>query len=182
MVDPSATRESVVSATLWLLYPQQRDPVPIFQEGGWTSEQVCMGPENLILSGVQTPNHSAHIKLLYQLHYPGCKQHVKFFNITCGGKYSNHLALRVKNHSNYPCAVCCYDRTHQISKQSKFIFKEFTHCSTKANILAYKESVSSVCSQQVTTAASHQLQLEIVRQPGAPERGPKRWQLLGPTQ
>jgi len=66
MVDPSATRESVVSAIPWLLYPQQRDPVPIFQEAGWTSQQVCMGPENLVLSGVQTPNHSAHIKLLYQ--------------------------------------------------------------------------------------------------------------------
>jgi len=51
MVDPSATRESVVSATPWLLYLQQRDPVPIFQEGGWTSVQVCMGPENLALSG-----------------------------------------------------------------------------------------------------------------------------------
>ena len=62
MVDPSTTRESVVSATPWLLYPQQRDPVPIFQEAGWTSEQICMGPENLATSGVQTPNHPACIK------------------------------------------------------------------------------------------------------------------------
>ena len=51
MVDSSATRESVVSATPWLLYLQQRDPVSTFQEEGWTSEQVCMGPENLALSG-----------------------------------------------------------------------------------------------------------------------------------
>jgi len=62
MVDPSTTRALVVNATPWLLYPQQRDPVPIFQEAGWTSEQVCMGPENPALSGVQNPNHPAHIK------------------------------------------------------------------------------------------------------------------------
>ena len=42
-----ALQESVVSAMPWLLYPQQRDPVPILQEAGWTSEQVCMGQENL---------------------------------------------------------------------------------------------------------------------------------------
>jgi hypothetical protein len=61
----------------------------------------------------------------------------------------------VRYHFTYPCAVCCYDGTHQTSMLSKPKITEFAHRSTKACVLTYKESVSSVCSHEVM-ATSHQ--------------------------
>jgi len=37
----------VVSATPWLLYPQERDPIPIIEEAGWVLGTVWIGVENL---------------------------------------------------------------------------------------------------------------------------------------
>jgi len=62
----------VVSAMPQPLYLQQRDPVPLALKAGWVLELVWTGPENLTPTGVQTPDHSAHGKLLNKLHYPSC--------------------------------------------------------------------------------------------------------------
>ena len=37
----------VVNATPWLLYPRERDPVPILSEAGCAPGSVCTGVENL---------------------------------------------------------------------------------------------------------------------------------------
>jgi hypothetical protein len=37
----------VVNAIPWLMYPQERDPVPTVQVAGWASRKVHAGAENL---------------------------------------------------------------------------------------------------------------------------------------
>jgi hypothetical protein len=45
----------VVNATPRLLYPWERDPVPIVKEGGWAPGQVWTGAENLASTGIRSP-------------------------------------------------------------------------------------------------------------------------------
>jgi hypothetical protein len=43
----------------WPLYPRERDPVLIIQEAGWAPGPVSMGVENLVLTGIQSPDRPA---------------------------------------------------------------------------------------------------------------------------
>ena len=55
-----------------LLYPRERDPIPIVQEAGWALGPVQVSPENLAPTRVKTLDHPTHSDCLYQLCYPGC--------------------------------------------------------------------------------------------------------------
>jgi len=46
----SASWRWVVSAMPWLLYPLERNPVPIVQEAGWAPEPVWMGQNPRVYS------------------------------------------------------------------------------------------------------------------------------------
>ena len=61
----------VANATLWPLYPLERDPVPIVQEAGWAAGPVWTGAENLALTGIRSPDRPARSESLYRLSYPG---------------------------------------------------------------------------------------------------------------
>jgi hypothetical protein len=62
----------VVNATLWLLSSRERDPVPTIQEAGWALWPVWKGVDNLVSTGVQTPDYPACSKFLYWLCYLDC--------------------------------------------------------------------------------------------------------------
>ena len=47
------------------------DPVPIVQEAGWAPGPVCTGAENLVPTGIRSPDCPAHSESLYQLSYTG---------------------------------------------------------------------------------------------------------------
>ena len=49
----------VVNATPRLLYPRERDPVPIVQEAGWATGPVWTGAENLAPSPGFDPGPSS---------------------------------------------------------------------------------------------------------------------------
>ena len=49
----------VVNVTPWPLYPQERDPVPIVQEAGWSPGPVWADVENLALTGIRSPDRPA---------------------------------------------------------------------------------------------------------------------------
>ena len=51
------------------LYPG-KDPVPIVQEAGWTSEPVWIGAENFAPTGIRSPDFPARSQSLYRLHHP----------------------------------------------------------------------------------------------------------------
>jgi len=51
--------------------PPGRDPVPIVQEAGWASELVWTGAENLVPTGILSPDRPARSHSLYRLSYPG---------------------------------------------------------------------------------------------------------------
>ena len=70
---PAVNVNSTCICFLWLLYPQERDPVPIVQEAGWASWPVWTGTENLTLTGVETLPCPDCSKLLYWLHYLDCQ-------------------------------------------------------------------------------------------------------------
>jgi len=72
VLDPGARRGWVVTAMPWSLCPRVGDLVPIVQATGWASGLVWIDPENLTSTGVHTPDHPAHSKLLYWLWYPTC--------------------------------------------------------------------------------------------------------------
>ena len=48
-----------------------KNPVPIVQEAGWSSEPVWTGAENLALSGIRSPDLPALSESLYRLSHPG---------------------------------------------------------------------------------------------------------------
>jgi len=48
----------------------EKDPVPIVQEAGWTSEPVWTGTENLAPTGIRSPDYPARKQSLYRLCYP----------------------------------------------------------------------------------------------------------------
>jgi hypothetical protein len=60
----------VVSATSWPFYPRKGDPVPVVQGDGWTPEPVWTGAENVVPTGIRSPDPPAHSESLYRLHYP----------------------------------------------------------------------------------------------------------------
>ena len=61
--------EQVVNSTPWLLYPQERDPVPTVQEARWAPGPVWTGAENLAAIQIQSLDCPGHNELLYQLCY-----------------------------------------------------------------------------------------------------------------
>jgi hypothetical protein len=50
---------SLVTATPWPLYPQERDSVPIVQEVGWAPGPVWTVAENLASTGIRSPDRPA---------------------------------------------------------------------------------------------------------------------------
>jgi hypothetical protein len=54
-----------VNATPQLLYPRERDPVPIVYEAGRAPEPVWTGAENLTSTGIQSLHHPACGESLY---------------------------------------------------------------------------------------------------------------------
>jgi len=55
----------VVNAMSWLLYPQERELVPIIQEAGWAPGPIWMGAENLTPTGIRSSDRPAHSESLY---------------------------------------------------------------------------------------------------------------------
>jgi hypothetical protein len=46
---------------------QERDPIPIVQEAGWVSGPVWRGAENLVHTGIPSPDRPACSQSLYRL-------------------------------------------------------------------------------------------------------------------
>jgi len=57
-----------------------KDPVRILQEAGWVPELVWTGTENLVPTGIRSPDRPARSESLYRLRYPG--QHSQTTNRT----------------------------------------------------------------------------------------------------
>jgi hypothetical protein len=58
-----------VSVTPWPLFTSGKDPVPIVQEAGWTPGPVWTGAENLVPTGIRSPDRPVRSQSLYQLCY-----------------------------------------------------------------------------------------------------------------
>ena len=52
------------------LYPR-KDPVPIVQEAEWAPGAVWTSAENLVPTGIRSPDRPARSESLYRLSYPG---------------------------------------------------------------------------------------------------------------
>jgi hypothetical protein len=48
-----------------------KDPVPIVQEAGWASGPVWTDAENLVPTGIRSPDRPTRSESLYRLRYPG---------------------------------------------------------------------------------------------------------------
>ena len=48
-----------------------KDPIPIVQLAGWTSEPVWTGAENLVATGIRSSDRPVRSESLYRLSYPG---------------------------------------------------------------------------------------------------------------
>jgi hypothetical protein len=68
-MDPGASRGGVVSTTPRLFKPQERNPLPILQEAGWTS--LDWSGKFRPPTGVQTPDRPTRSNSLYRLRNPG---------------------------------------------------------------------------------------------------------------
>jgi hypothetical protein len=61
----------VVNATPRPHFPPKRDTVSIMKKAGWAPGPLCMIAENLISTGIWSPDRAARNESLYQLSYPG---------------------------------------------------------------------------------------------------------------
>ena len=68
----------MVSATPRPPYSLERDPVPIAQEAEWVSGPLWTGADNLVFSGIRSPDSLARGKSLYLLRYTA-HMTVKFY-------------------------------------------------------------------------------------------------------
>jgi hypothetical protein len=70
-LQPGTRRRWAVSTTLWLLYPQEKPGT--YSAEDWVGLGARLNDtENLASTGIQSPDHPAHRKSLYQLRYPSC--------------------------------------------------------------------------------------------------------------
>ena len=47
-----------------------KDPVPLVQEGGWAPGPVWIGAENLVHTGIRSPDLPARSESIYRPRYP----------------------------------------------------------------------------------------------------------------
>jgi hypothetical protein len=52
-------------------FTPSKDPVPIVQEAGWAPGPVWTGEENLVSTGIRSPDRPARSESLYRLSYAG---------------------------------------------------------------------------------------------------------------
>jgi len=52
------------------LFTPGKDRVPIGQEDGWALGPVWRGAENLVFTGIRSPDRPARSQSLYRLRYP----------------------------------------------------------------------------------------------------------------
>ena len=88
----------VVNATPRPLYPREREPLPIVQEAGLAPRPVWTGAENLVLTGIRSPDLPVRSKYLYGLSYPGLTSRfsIKMFYTL------HHRVSFLKNFFNIP--------------------------------------------------------------------------------
>jgi hypothetical protein len=82
----------VVNATPRLLYPRERDPVPIVQEAGWAPGPVWTVAENLAPTGILTPDHPARSESLYRLSYAGSRNYCTKYNTVSNENENGYLS------------------------------------------------------------------------------------------
>ena len=93
------------------LYPG-KEPVLILQETGWAPGSVWTGAENLVPTGIRSPDRPARSQSLYQLSYPG---HILPFCILI----NCYLLLHDKS-TIYRCSVIgCYLTPLHLSGQGQ---------------------------------------------------------------
>jgi hypothetical protein len=68
--DHSTRRGWGVNVTPRPLFTPGKDLVPIVQEAGWAQEPVWTSAENLVPTGIRSPDRPAHNQSLYRLRYP----------------------------------------------------------------------------------------------------------------
>ena len=56
----------MVNATPRPLYLPERNPVPVLQKAGWDTGPVWTGAENLVSTGIRSPDRSARSESLYR--------------------------------------------------------------------------------------------------------------------
>ena len=59
----------MLNATSWLVFPQERDPLPLLHEAAWAPGPVPMGAENLANTGIRSLDCSASSVSLYNMSY-----------------------------------------------------------------------------------------------------------------
>jgi hypothetical protein len=55
----------------WPLFTSGKDPVPIVQEAGWDSVPVWTGAENLVPTGIRSPDRPARSSVAIPTELPG---------------------------------------------------------------------------------------------------------------
>ena len=78
----------LVKATPRPLYPWERDLAPLVQEAGWAPGPLWTGAENLVPTGIRSPDRPAHSASLCRLSYRGLPKAAVlisawFFKVKC---------------------------------------------------------------------------------------------------
>ena len=69
-LDHVTRRGWVVSVTPWQVFTPGKDTVTIVQEAGWAPGPLWTGAENVVPTGIRSPDRPARSRSLYRLRYP----------------------------------------------------------------------------------------------------------------
>ena len=102
----------VVTVTPQSFYPQERDPGSILQEAGWASGMVCMGVENLTITGVWTTDYWStwRVAILTEQSQLSPLQNTNSNSkwiIYCRILYWQHCCRCVKSAGMWCCVIGC---------------------------------------------------------------------------
>jgi len=82
-LDHGTRRGWGVSATPRTFFTTGKDPVPIVQKAGWAPGLVWTDAENLVSTGIRSPDRPARSQSLYRLRHPAngrVHRYLKFYN------------------------------------------------------------------------------------------------------
>ena len=93
LLDHGTRRGWGVSVTPRPLFTPGKDRVPIVQEAGWAPRPVWRGAENLVPTGIRSPDRPARSQSLHRLRYPALLRRTHTENVCTQKSVPQHLGL-----------------------------------------------------------------------------------------
>jgi hypothetical protein len=105
-----------------------KDSVPIVQEAGWAPGPVWTSAENLVRTGIRSPDRPVRSKSLYRLSYPGPQSSMDIIYIYIYRYVNTYLDYIFSNKSHNCAYKICFRVLYNIHKEKSVCFSIRSNC------------------------------------------------------